>query len=173
MDPNSIVTNAINAANSPWHVVKVALVFAFLGFLFWLLYRGIRLRIQPRLQKAEVLNRLLDKFGSAREFTEFLQTEEGRRFLDDPLPPLHSPSHRILRLVQTGIVILTVGVGCFLNAYRLSNANPPINSLFTPDYQFWGIFGVTIGLGLLLAALVTYLMASRWHLFGGNGGGEL
>jgi hypothetical protein len=150
-------------------VLLTALALAFAAFLLWLGSRSYKASAQMRLQRAEAFNRLLERFSSAKEFTEFLQTEEGKQFLRDPLPSSRASSNRTLRFVQYGIVLFALGVGCLLNAYRLRDATDLHYASQAQDCQFWGIFGVTIGVALFVTAMVSSAMARKWHLLNGEG----
>jgi hypothetical protein len=150
-------------------VLLTALVLAFAAFLLWLGSRSYKASTQLRMQRAESFNRLLERFSSAKEFTDFLQTEEGKKFLGDPLPASRTSSNRILRLIQYGIVIFALGVGCLINAYRLRDFTDLHYASQAQDCQFWGIFGVIIGVALVATAMVSSSMARKWHLLNGNG----
>jgi hypothetical protein len=137
--------------------------------IIWLIFRVHKSRTQLRLARAEAYSRLLEKFSSTKEFSDFLQTEQGRQFVEDPLPAPKSGLTRILRLVQTGVIIFAIGIAFFLNAYRLRDVPDPNYYHQAMDSRFWGIFGVTIGVGLLVTAALSYVIAKRWHLYNGNG----
>ena len=158
--------------------VQIAEAFTFLVigavvcFLFWLAYRIYRTNTQTRLQRAESFNKLLERFSSAKEFTDFLATEQGKRFLDNPMPSPKSTLSKIMRLAQFGVVILFVGFGFLINAQRLSGATDLHYSTMSTDQHIWGIFGVMLGVGLLVTALISYILAKRWKLTNGNGNGQ-
>ncbi len=137
--------------------------------LIWLIYRVYKSRAQMRLARAEAYNRLLEKFSSAKEFSDFLQTEQGRQFIEDPVPAPKSGLTRILRLAQAGIIVVAIGIAFFLNAYRLRDATDLHYSTQAMDCGYWGIVCVTVGLGLLATAAFSYAVAKRWHLYNGNG----
>lgn len=158
-----------NALGQITDITVLFAVFVFAGFLFWLGYRWYKVIIQARMQRAESFNRLLERFGSAKEFTDFLQTEQGRKFVADPMPAPRSSSHRILRLIQVGIVLVAMSGGFFLNAYRLRDATDMHYISQASDCQFWGLFALTVGFGLLITSAVTYFLAKHWHLMNGNG----
>ncbi len=151
-------------------VLTILIVLSFVAFLFWLGHRAYRAHMEARMRRAEGFNRLLDKFGSAKEFTDFLQTEQGKRFVEDPLPAPRGSTHRIIRFVQTGIVLIGLGIAFFFNAYRLRDATEIRYTSQASDCAFWGTFSVAVGLALLLTAVVSYILAQRWHLMNGNGG---
>jgi hypothetical protein len=122
-----------------------------------------------RMKRAEAFNGLLERFGSAKEFTDFLQTDEGKKFLRDPMPAPKSMVTKIIRFVQAGIIVFGIGVTCLLNGYRLRDATDLHYAYQAKDSVFWGILGVTVGISLIVTALVSYIMARKWNLMNGNG----
>lgn len=64
---------------------------------------------QRRAQlRAEVQMKLIDRFGTANEFIQFIQSEEGRRFLGDA-PRLARANY--IGGIRTGIVLACIGFG--------------------------------------------------------------
>jgi hypothetical protein len=159
-------------------MVQFAEAFSFLViggivcFLLFLAYRVYQTNTQTRLQRAEAFNKLLERFSSAKEFTDFLATEQGRKFLDNPMPSPKSTLTKIMRLAQLGVVVLFIGFGFMINAQRLSGATDLHYSTLSQDQHIWGIFGVMLGVGLLVTSLVSYILAKRWKLTNGNGASQ-
>jgi len=58
----------------------------------------------------------LGKFGSAQEFTQFLQTENGKRFIEDTLPKPPNLLGKVLRFLQAGVLFVMIGFGYRINA---------------------------------------------------------
>ncbi len=61
------------------------------GIVLWYLLQRKNTLAKARLSRAEAINRLIDKFATAKEVTEFLETEQGKKFLEDPVPPAENP----------------------------------------------------------------------------------
>ncbi len=138
------------------------------GIVLWYLLQRKNTLAKARLSRAEAINRLIDKFATAKEVTEFLETEQGKKFLEDPVPPAENPHNRILRFLQFGVVFLFVGIGFFMNAYRLG-FETDLNFLREAmEQRFWGTFSIAIGLGLLVVSFLTSMLVKRWHLGDGN-----
>ncbi|RPH38028.1 hypothetical protein EHM92_01140 [bacterium] len=138
------------------------------GIVLWYLLQRRNTSARIRLSRAEAINRLIDKFATAKEVIEFLETDQGEKFLEDPVPLAENPHNRILRFLQFGVVFLFVGIGFFVNAYGLGFA-ADLNSLReATEQRFWGTFSVAIGLGLLLVAYLTSVLVKRWHLENGH-----
>jgi hypothetical protein len=142
--------------------------FILLAGALWFLMQKRNTLAKSRLLRAEAINRLVDKFGTAKEVVEFLKTDQGRKLLEDPAPPPVSPRVRLIRLIQSGGVTLFLGLACFLNAFRMRDTTDINNIRKAVELQDWGTFLVAIGLGLLAVAYVTGLLVKRWGLNGGR-----
>jgi hypothetical protein len=81
-------------------------------WIVWSIMSAVR-RIKVSRQKAELQNKLLDKFSGAPELLEYLKTEVGQRLVDTDSMEIKSPLLRILLSIQFGVVLLVLG-GAFL-----------------------------------------------------------
>jgi hypothetical protein len=122
-----------------------------IAYALFLRFRRWQLMLQAHMQRSESLNHLLDKFGNAREFLDFLQTDSGQRLLDDPLSRLSDPFTRVVRFAAWGISLLMVGVVLLLSVQAGLMRIPAL--LLT-----------SLGAGLLVVALVTYVLFRRWDM---------
>jgi hypothetical protein len=83
-----------------------------LAFIVTVIVNGWQRRQHVKLV-TEFNTRLLDRIGSVKDFSEFLQTPGGAQFLNTLTAdrgPI-GPRDRILRATQTGIVAAPVGLG--------------------------------------------------------------
>jgi hypothetical protein len=89
-------------------LVPIAL-FAMVVLLVWFGHKVKRARIQ---EQGELRKRLLDKFGSGHELTEFLATPQGQSFLKDQEASAaqRSPKGRIINSVGTGWLMWKVSI---------------------------------------------------------------
>lgn len=129
-------------------------VFVMIIFALWFNSRERRAKIQAR---AELNKQLLDKFTSAQELTEFLEREAGRRFLEGMgSEKREGPKEKILGIIISGCILTAIGIGFFwLGTHRSGLAIPGVP-----------IFGA--GFGLLIAAVVTYVLSRKWGLINGD-----
>ena len=67
------------------------------------------------------------------------------------------PMRTITRAVQIGCLLLIIGAGFFLNAWRITGSQDINIIRQVEDYDFWGTFIMSGGFGLMLGAGVTYL----------------
>jgi hypothetical protein len=104
---------------------------------------------QRRLKaQAELHGRLLDKFSSAREVVEFLQTPGGAQFVDSFSTDREEPANGILRSTHRGIILVIVSAGClFLNWYYRNSGDNPLLVI--------GVILLCLGVGFLLSAAVS------------------
>lgn len=103
--------------------------------------------------------RLLDKFADASEFARLITTDAGQRYLNSmTLEPMR-PHGRILRAVQAGVVLFSLGGG-------LAVLDP-----FFPSSErallLAGVLTLSIGVGFLLAALISHRLSKSWGLYDG------
>jgi hypothetical protein len=98
---------------------------------------------------------VLDRLGSATDFGAFAQTEAGAhlmRGLTAVEPPSMTPERRILSSVQTGIVLLSLGLGLLYLA-RSSGVSSQ------GEFTVFGTIGLSLGIGFLLSAGISYQLS--------------
>jgi hypothetical protein len=133
--------------------VEVPSLFFLIGFVIW-----VAITAWQRRQRLSIIfdfNRhLLDRLGSAKDFTDFVQTEAGARFmrgLTTAEPASASVQLRIMVSVQIGIILSTLGLGLLaLATSRYGNRD---------ELTILGVIAVSVGLGFLLSTLVSYRLA--------------
>jgi hypothetical protein len=150
-------------------VIQETVIFAvsmgFGAFVIWLLFRRYNLSASARLKQAEYRNRLVDKFATAAEFIEFARTPEGKSLLDPTTARLTSnPALGVIRTVQVGVGSLFVGIALTLGASRLDGKTDINFVLQALNERFWGTLGISLGIGLILAGLIAYVLAKHMGL---------
>ena len=141
------------------------------AWIVWLFFRRFQTHTQARLHRTEVFNKLIEKFGSTKEFVDFVQTAEGKKLLEDPVAQPRNPLAKILRFLQAGILFIAIGGAYFLNANRwkdLKEAQDPNYYHQMMDSNYWGTLATSLGVGLLVVAGVSYLFVRHWHLANGS-----
>ena len=140
-----------------------------LSAILWLLRVYLQNRRWGRVFKVqtEIHTKLLDKFGSSQELFTYLGTDAGRKFLE--LAPikaaidfpqfegLFGPTARIMAPFQIGIVATVTGIGLLY-----------IKSYFTDSGALLliGTIGLTLGIGFVLSAVLSWILAQRLGLAG-------
>jgi hypothetical protein len=138
----------------------------FLAAVVWMIRAFLENRRWGRIFKlqSDVHGRLIDKFSSSQELAAYMSTEAGRRFLEaspisaglEPEQRVPNAIARVLTPLQIGIVMVLLGAGLFM----LRHASPETELPML-------IFGTVVlmpGLGFIISAAVTWVLASRLGL---------
>jgi len=125
---------------------------------FWLfamvtLMAGMAFVTLRRKQKDAMQKHLLDKFSSTHDFTEFVQSPAGQKYVASISDTVTKPGASILNSVRIGIVLIFVGVACFLVRTYQGDARYLFNGL--------GTVLSMLGLGFLVSGLVSYFIAKK------------
>ncbi|HTY61553.1 MAG TPA: hypothetical protein VMG30_04795 [Acidobacteriota bacterium] len=125
--------------------------FAMVIILVWFGHKIKRTRIQ---EQGELRKRLLDKFSSGQELSEFLSTPQGQNFLKDQEANagLRSPKSRVIHGICWGIVLLVLG-GAFFGLMRLER-----------DLVYPATILTALGIGILVAAAISYSLYKKWNM---------
>jgi hypothetical protein len=131
----------------------------------WIVYtivNGLRRWHQQRMV-GQFQTKLLDRIGSVNELGAFLNTDAGARFLKGLTTATEAevgPHVRILRAIQTGAVLATLGAGLYMYGWftptvpgELTNAINAVATIF-----------VGIGVGFLISAAVSYRLSKQLRL---------
>jgi hypothetical protein len=132
----------------------------FLGMLIWL--------IRSFLENRRWSRKLIDKFSSSQELAAYMETEAGRRFLEAaPIPVgfeqekrIPNAIARVLTPLQIGIVLVLLGMGCYLLRSASTGTNIPMLVL--------GTLALMPGLGFIISAGITWILAGRLGLMPKN-----
>ncbi|HEU4928567.1 MAG TPA: hypothetical protein VFU38_01955 [Candidatus Krumholzibacteria bacterium] len=144
-------------------VVLMVAVTALTAWILWLVFRRFQVQTNARAQRTETFNRLIDKFGTAKEFVDFIQSDAGRKVLEDPIAPPADPKTSVRRFVASGIILLAVGKALLLNALRLRGQTDINFVREAMGMNYWGTIFVGGGAALILVGIVSYFMAKRWN----------
>jgi hypothetical protein len=126
-------------------LVPIAL-FAMILVIVWL---GTRRRQAEIRARAEFQKQLLDKFGSGRELSEFLETKESQRFLNELWSQGAGRTNRVLRALQNGIVLTMLGLG-FLALSHMRRG-----------FVIPGVLVLSLGVGFLLSAVIAHQLSKK------------
>jgi hypothetical protein len=108
----------------------------------------------------DLQNKLLEKFGTSQELLEYLRSDAGLRFLDFVPVEKASPYGRILGSVQWGIVLLTAGAASLFLRHQIPDG--------FEEFTVFGAFGVALGAGFLVSAVVAYVLSKSWGVINGE-----
>src|SRR5690242_16487475 len=126
--------------------LKGIAILSFAGVALFLAFSAWRSKQQTAMRKA-----LLDKFGSAHDLSEFLQSEGGQRFMAE-LSGVSSPLGAVMASIHKGILALLLGGGIVVASMAISSQEL---------IAVGAIFGA-VGVGFMVSAAVTYTISKRW-----------
>jgi hypothetical protein len=136
--------------------------FAMVSWIVYTIVTGLRRWHQQRMM-GQFQTKLLDRISSVNELGAFLNTEAGARFLKGLTTVNESeigPHARILRAVQTGAVLATLGTGLYLYGWLTPGVRGEVtNSINAVATIFFGI-----GVGFLGSAALSYRLSKRMGL---------
>ena len=134
-------------------MVVLPAFFGMISFVIWAVMNGWQRRNQFRLM-SEFNSRLLDRLGSMKDFSDFLQTEGGAELMDALTAKrgMTDARERILRATQAGVIFATLGLGFLFLGWRYSFAN---HDAFT----VLGVIALSLGLGFLFSSGTSYWLA--------------
>lgn len=124
-----------------------------------------KLQVRRRMARDAMTLRLGERFGDADAFVAFARSPEGRTLMENEYAPA-AMAHRILGLLQFGIIACAIGAAFLVNGI----APPPgtdINFVREADNaRWWGWLAIGLGIGLVLASGVSAYLARRWRVLG-------
>jgi hypothetical protein len=131
--------------------------FAMIVLIVWLAHLSRKHLIH---EQAELRRRLLDKFNSGQELTQFLATPQGQSFIKELEigGRMRSAKHRILGSIKTGIVLLLLGAG-FLVLQRYISGRHEFEVIIP------AVILLALGVAFLIAAGVSYWLSKKWGIF--------
>jgi|GEM_PF-937328 len=140
----------------------LAILFTFCliaGLFILVLYSRQRRQREVLEAQRDLQTRILERFDSPREFSDFLQTRGGQRFISGLTDERGwRPARRIMLAVQVGLVVTFFGLGLVI----LSVLAEARNALFPAVVVF------SVGAGFLAAAAASYYMSKKWRLLPGQ-----
>lgn len=121
---------------------------------------ALRQRANTRI-RAEIYNRLIDKFGTAPEFIAFLESEAGLNFIEENTVQSAVPLGKILVSIQIGVVLTLLGTGLLITGNVFGES---LGSDLYIVLTVGGIIGLMVGVGLLISAGISYRLCKAWGM---------
>jgi hypothetical protein len=118
----------------------------FWGAVLYIIATAIR-----RKQQNEMQRHMLDKFASAKDFAEFVQSPAGQSYVMSFAEATTSPRNAILSSVRTGVILLFAGAGMAAITSGVHNS------------YLWGlgILLCCVGCGFLVSAGISLWLAKK------------
>ena len=140
-----------------------------LAAVLWLIYVLLQNRRWTRASRLQVEahSKLMDRFGSNQELLAYMQSEAGRRFLEAaPIPMdieagqrLPNVVSRVLLSLQVGVVLSLLGAGLLGMRHSIRQGAAPLLVI--------GVVLLMPGLGFIVSAVLTWVVAGRFGLMPG------
>ena len=116
--------------------------------------------------RADIYNRLIDKFGTAPEFIAFLQSDAGLKFIEEnTVQTAVAPLGKILISIQIGVVLTLLGSGLLVTGNVFGES---LGGDLYIVLTVGGIVGLMIGVGLLISAGISYRLCKAWGMLTTN-----
>jgi hypothetical protein len=145
-----------------------------LSALLWLTHVLLENRRWNRIFKlqTDVHGRLIERFGTSQEVLTYMSTEAGKRFLEatpiavgfERQQPVPSPVARVLTPLQIGVVMTLLGAGLIGLRHSLPDNGPGLLVI--------GMVVLMPGLGFIISAGITWVLARHLGLMPNSGGRE-
>src|SRR5262249_38996761 len=124
--------------------------FSFLAMAMYLLASALRRRQQNAMQK-----HLLEKFSSAKDFADFMQSPAGQKYVMGFTDAVTSPRNSILTSMRTGIVLIGLGAG-------LATAIPyRIGEVASALAHTAANVSICVGVAFLVSSVASYFLARK------------
>jgi hypothetical protein len=140
-------------------IIIVPSLFFMIGYIVYVIVDGYRRRQQTKVY-TEFHSKLLDRIGSAKEFGDFFGSEAGDRFLSAlSSSDAAAPQLRILRSLQTGLVLLALGIGLFIVTDQRNFEIDAMDGLMVTATA-----ATAIGAALVVSTAMSYVLSKRMGL---------
>jgi len=141
--------------------VAVLIPSGFFIMVAFVVFTVARSRAAQAQMQAEVQAKLIERFTSAPELVEFLQSKPGKEFMGgvDTLPKLHA-SDRILSGIRKGIITAILGVGFLLLCLS--------RDVYNEGFLITGGILTAIGVGYFVSTFVSIRLSRAWGLMPGS-----
>lgn len=124
--------------------------------LFWAWVVWIILEWRKMGQKSKLQGKIVEKFTSVQEFKDFLQSQEGNKFLNFLKFNGLSPKGKILSSLSKGVILTMLGISLVI-----------IGQIFTEEMRYFLAFGIifiALGVGFLIATFISYTLSKKWGI---------
>ena len=130
-------------------ILPMVITVSFFGMIAWIVY--VIVDGKRRRERIKVFTdfhtKLMDRMSSPAEFSAFMQSPGGQRFLATLQTERGGPKAAIMRSVHTGTIMLALSIG-LLFLQRLEVWNSEARAAVT----FFGVIVFTLGVGFLVSA---------------------
>jgi hypothetical protein len=154
-------------------IIVVSLL-AFVAFFIW---NRTKDNLERRRLQLDAQAKMLERIGPGEALTEFLRTDEGKRFFEHLTAPQtggsrsKDPRTRVFVLTTLGLIALFGGI-FFINAALIPNLiidepEIPIDVMVLMALPAFLLVGA--GIGALVAAWLMHRLSKRWGMMDARG----
>lgn len=123
-------------------------MWGFFGYVLYLIATTIR-----RKQRNAIQQHVLDKFASAKDFADFVQSPAGQKYVMSFADTATSSQSAILNSVRIGVVLLFAGLGLQFTNFGSASLMP----------LRIGIVLGCVGIGFLVSAAISFWLARKFQ----------
>jgi hypothetical protein len=151
---NDLIVNSL--LNTVSAVVIGSTIIICAAWVITSIVTSMRQRANTRT-RAEVYNRLIDKFGTATELIAFFESDAGFRFIEEQAVNVSQPVAKIIGSIRLGVSLALIGIGMIIvgNIWDRDLGN----DLYTA-VALGGTVSLTAGAGFIIAAAISYKLCS-------------
>jgi len=127
-----------------------------LMILFWAWVVWAILEWRKTRHKSQLQNKIVDKFQSVQEFNDFLQSQEGNKFLNFIKFNGLAPKEKLLSSLSKGVILVTLGIALIL-----------VGQIFQEEMKYFIAFGIVfiaLGVGFIVSMLISYTLSKKWGI---------
>lgn len=106
-----------------------------------------------RRQQNEIQKHLLDKFSSAKDLADFMQSPAGQRYVMTLTDAVTSPRNSILTSLRTGIVLIGLGAGMATGHFASSDATEVLHT--------GANIAICVGLAFVASSVFSFFLARK------------
>ncbi len=132
-------------------IIVLPAMFVFWAWVVWVILEWRKMRQKSQLQKM-----IVDKFSTAQELNDFLQSKEGNKFLNFLRLNGRAPREKILSSLSKGVILSFLGIAIIV-----------IGGLFVGEMMYFIAFGIVIialGAGFLVSTKISYKLSKKWGI---------
>ncbi len=141
--------------NESFMIMPVVVSLGFFGMIVWIVSLSTSAKNRRAEAQAEVQTKLIERFGTSKEFIEFLQSPAGRQFVTGvELQASSYARDRIVGGFSKGIVLSLLGIG-FLAIWLVGGGF---------GWIYPGFILLGLGAGFFLSTIVSIKLSKTYGL---------
>lgn len=138
-------------------VLIIGTLASLVGWIVWVISTNVRRR-QATAQVAALHSKVLERCADSNELLRYLESDQGRRFLESAAEESSNPAARILGAVQAGLVLSCLGIAGLVIRETLHYNDARDTMLI------FGSAALALGVGFLISAFASYLLSKSWGI---------